>query len=257
MKSTIQFAHANGFPAKTYNEFFKHLDIYDLKYVPIMGHGEFGISPKWKPLGQELIANITTHNQTPVIGIGHSMGGAALMYAAHSEPRLFDKIIFLDPPLFPLRKIRGMNIMRFLGLLDRIGPSGKAKKRKTHFESYEAAYQYFKPKKLFHHFHPNCLKDYVKHGLIPSKDGGLELAFNAKIEYEVFRTMAHIYGKVAFQMPSYFIYSNQYTVLQPKDIEALKHKFTNTQFIPFSGGHLFPLEQPKETADLIKLLIKS
>ena len=28
MKPTIQFAHANGFPAKTYNELFKHFEAY-------------------------------------------------------------------------------------------------------------------------------------------------------------------------------------------------------------------------------------
>ena len=104
MKSTIQFAHANGFPAKTYNEFFKHFDVYDLKYVPIMGHGEFGVSPKWKPLGQELIVNIKKHNQTPVIGIGHSMGGAALMYAAYWEPKYLIKLYFLTHHFFQFTK---------------------------------------------------------------------------------------------------------------------------------------------------------
>ena len=257
MKPTIQFAHANGFPAKTYNELFKHFEAYHLKYVPIMAHGEFGVAPNWKPLGKELIANIKEHNQTPVTGIGHSMGGAALMYAAHWQPQLFDKIIFLDPPLFPIHKIRGMRLMRFFGMLDKVGPSGRAKTRKTNFDSYGAAFQYFKPKRLFQNFHPNCFEDYVKHGLIPSKEGGVELAFKSKVEYQVFRTMAHIPGKITFQMPSYFIYSVNYTVLQEKDIESLKRKFVNTQFIPFEGGHLFPLEQPAETAELIKNLINS
>lgn len=254
MKSTIQFAHANGFPAKTYNEFFKYFEAFNLKYVPIIGHGKFGITPNWKPLGQELISNIKEHNQTPVTGIGHSMGGAALMYAAYWQPKLFDKIIFLDPPLFPINKIIGMKLMRFLGMLDKVGPSGRAKTRKTHFESYDAAYQYFKPKKLFQNFHPNCFDDYVKHGLIPNKENGVELAFKASIEYQVFRTMAHIPGKITFSMPSYFIYSEAYSVLQKQDIDSLKRKFVNTTFIPFDGGHLFPFEKPKETAELIKTL---
>ena len=40
-----------------------------------------------------------------------------------------------------------------------------------------------------------------------------------------------------------------------KDIETLKRKFVNTQFISFEGGHLFPFEQPEKTAELIKTLI--
>ena len=56
-------------------------------------------------------------------------------------------------------------------------------------------------------------------------------------------------------MPSYFIYSMNYTVLQERDLKCLKRKFINTKFIPFDGGHLFPLEKPLETAQLIKKLI--
>jgi pimeloyl-ACP methyl ester carboxylesterase len=256
MKSTIQFAHANGFPAETYNEFFKHFKDYDLKYIPIMGHRKAGIHPNWKPLGHELIAHIKEHQQQPVIGIGHSMGGAALMYAAYWQPELFEKIVFLDPPLFRTSKRLGFDFMRLVGMVDKVGPSGKAKTRKTHFESYDAAYQYFQPKKLFKDFHPNCFKDYVEHGLTESPQGGLELAFKAEIEYQVFRTMAHIPGKIVFKMPSYFIYSKTYSVLDINDIKWLERKFINTKFIGVDGGHLFPLEQPMETANLIKNLIQ-
>ena len=57
-------------------------------------------------------------------------------------------------------------------------------------------------------------------------------------------------------MPSYFIYSSKHEVLQPKDIKWLQKKYINTEFISFDGGHLFPLEKPKATADLIMKLIE-
>ena len=255
MKPTIQFAHANGFPAKTYSTFFDYFSDYNIEYVPIMAHGKHGVSPNWKPLGQELVSAIKKHNKQPVIGIGHSMGGAALMYAACWQPQLFDKIIFLDPPLFPTYKRILFNIMKKIGLLDKVGPSGRAKTRRVEFDSYEAAFQYFKSKQLFKHFDERCFKDYINYGLIPNDDNGVKLVFQAQKEYQIFRNLAYLRGKVKFKMPSYFIYSSTYSVLQPNDIKWLQKKYTNTQFISFDGGHLFPLEQPKATAQLIQELI--
>lgn len=256
MKPTIQFAHANGFPAETYSYFFEQFPDYDFEYVPVMGHGKYGVAPNWKPLGHELIEHIEAHKKTPVVGIGHSMGGAATMYAAYWKPHLFKKIIFIDPPLFPTHKRLGFDLMKKLGTLDKVGPSGRAKTRKTDFDSYEAAFEYFKPKRLFKNFHERCFEDYVKHGLKSTEDGKMTLRFSKEIEYQVFRNTAYLKGKVKFKMPSYFIYSSKHEVLQPKDIEWLQKKYINTKFISFDGGHLFPLEKPKVTADLIMKLIE-
>lgn len=255
MKSVIQFAHANGFPAKTYTEFFRHLAPFEVQYIPVMGHGKYGFTPDWKPLGKELIEYILENHRQPVIGIGHSLGGGALMYAAHWRPDLFERIIFLDPPLFPIQKHMGFKILKTFGLLDRVGPSGRAKNRKANFENHEAAFDYFRNKLLFKNFDKKCFEDYIKHGLKPSKNGELELVFGVEKEYEAFRNTAFIRGKIRYEMPSYFVYSSEYTVLNKKDLKTLQNKFTNTEFIKFEGGHLFPLEQPENTSSLIKSLI--
>lgn len=255
MKSVIQFAHANGFPAQTYTEFFHHLAPFEVQYVPVMAHGNHGFTPDWKPLGKELIEYILQNHNQPVVGIGHSLGGAALMYAAHWRPDLFERIIFLDPPLFPNQKRIGFKVLKFIGLLDKVGPSGRAKTRKTNFESYEAAADYFRNKSLFKNFDKKCFDDYIKYGLKPSDNGGVELVFKAEKEYEAFRNTPFIGGKIRYKMPSYFIYSSEYTVLSENNLKTLQHKFVNTAFIPFDGGHLFPLEQPQFTSDLIKSLI--
>lgn len=255
MKSVIQFAHANGFPAQTYTEFFRHLAPFEVQYIPVMGHGKHGFAPDWKPLGKELIEYITENHSEPVVGIGHSLGGGALMYAAYWRPDLFERIIFLDPPLFPKSKRIGFKVLKFLGLLDKVGPSGRAKTRKANFENYEAAFDYFRNKLLFKNFDEKCFEDYIKHGLKSSENGGLELVFEVEKEYEAFRNTAFIGGKVRYKMPSFFIYSSEYTVLNKKDLKTLQNKFANTEFIEFEGGHLFPLETPKNAGDLIKSLI--
>ena len=92
--------------------------------------------------------------------------------------------------------------------------------------------------------------------LLP-KDFGLRtfLPKSKETEYQGFRELPFINKEMGIKIPSQFIYSNQHKVLSPKDIQWLKTNLNQTEFISFDGGHLFPLEQPEKTADLIKSLI--
>lgn len=253
--NNIQFSHANGFGLKTYTHFLSFLEPYEVKGVELIGHDKYTVAPNWKPLAQELIKYIENNHDMPVIGIGHSLGGAVTLYAAEERPDLFKQVIFLDPPLFGGWKRRGMKIMKFFGQLDKIGPSGLAKKRREYFPTQQAAFDYFSSKKFFAPFDKKCFENYVEFGLKPNKEHGFELAFSKEIEYQVFRELPDLKRNTTLKMPSHFIYSNQYKVLDPKDIQWLKSNLNQTDFRPFDGGHLFPLEQPEETAELIKSLI--
>jgi pimeloyl-ACP methyl ester carboxylesterase len=42
--------------------------------------------------------------ETPVIGIGHSFGGAMMLCAQSVYPNLFTKLFLFDPPVFHLGK---------------------------------------------------------------------------------------------------------------------------------------------------------
>jgi pimeloyl-ACP methyl ester carboxylesterase len=253
--NNIQFSHANGFGLKTYTHFLSFLKPYEVKGVELIGHGQYSVVPNWKPVAKELIEHIEKNNTAPVIGIGHSLGGAVTLYAAQERPDLFKQVIFLDPPLFGGWKRKGMMLMKFLGQLDKVGPSGLAKKRREFFPTKEEAFKYFSSKKFFDPFDRECFKNYVEFGLKPSKEHGFELAFSKETEYQVFRELPFIKKEMGLKIPSHFIYSNQHKVLSPKDIQWLKPALVDTQFIEFDGGHLFPLEQPNKTAQLIKSLI--
>ena len=253
--NTIQFSHANGFGLKTYSHFISFLQPYEVKGVELIGHGQYSVIPNWKPLAQELIKHIESHQSNPVIGIGHSLGGAVTLYAAQERPDLFKQIILLDPPLFGGWKRKGMILMKFLGMLDKVGPSGLAKNRREYFPTKKAAFEYFSSKKFFNPFNRTCFENYIEFGLKPNQEHGFELAFSKEIEYQVFRELPHINRKMKLKIPSHLIYSNQYQVLNSKDIQWLKTALINTKFTPFDGGHLFPLEQPEKTTELIKSLI--
>lgn len=254
--STIQFLHANGFGAKTYSYFFSLLQPYNISAIDIMAHGKYEPAPNWRPLADEVIEHIEAHQTEPIVGVGHSFGGAALLYAAQKRPDLFNRVIFLDPPIFNPKKQFLFKILKFVGQYDKVSPAGRAKSRRQYFPSKEAAYEYFASKKLFRSFHEQCLKDYANFGITPNPEHGFELTFSREVEYQVFRQAPNIRRKIKLKMPSHFIYSNHYKVLQQSDIQWLKKILPNTQFMDFDGGHLFPQEKPKEVTTLIKSLIE-
>jgi pimeloyl-ACP methyl ester carboxylesterase len=256
MKDPIQFAHSNGFGFSTYRHLFSFLGDFDIKGVELMGHGAYEIEPNWLPLGQELIEYIEKNQTSPVIGIGHSLGGAALLYAAEARPDLFKQLIFLDPPLFNPFKRGVIQFIKAIGFYDKIAPSGMAKIRREYFSSKEEAYQYFKKKRLFKPLDDQFTRDYANYGLKENLEHGFELAFSREIESRVFENFPKLKKKILFEIPSSFIYSNQYNVLWKSDIRWLKRTLPNTNFIPIEGVHLFPQQYPAATAELIEKLIE-
>ncbi|MEZ4885861.1 MAG: alpha/beta hydrolase [Chitinophagales bacterium] len=259
--STIQFSHANGFPAKSYQHFFECFDSdYQFSYVNMFGHGAYKAGRNWQQLTQELIADIEAKHQEPVIGAGHSLGGVLTLFASIQRPELFEIVLILDPPLFSPWVRVGIGIYYYLGLSKYFVPiAKKAKNRRTHFDSREQVYESFRKKSLFKNFDEQCFKDYIQHGFKDSADGnGIELAFSREVEYNNFCSTPYYLSNTKLQRPTYFIHATKHGVLRPKDLQYLKQTFSPpATFIPFEGGHLFPLEAPEKTAQLLQSIISS
>src|SRR5687768_16400842 len=100
-KQIIHFAHANGFPAKTYTKLFSFLeDDFEINYIERHGHNpDFPVTDNWKLLTAELKNEIENAYDRPVIGIGHSLGGVLHLLAAAEKPELYEQIILLDAPI--------------------------------------------------------------------------------------------------------------------------------------------------------------
>lgn len=253
----IHFSHANGFPAACYQPFFSHLSPHPISYVPILGMGNYPVKRSWRPLVDEIIADIEAKHQEPVIGIGHSLGAVATFWAAIKRPDLFHQIIMMDPPLFGWKLRTMMAISRTLGIQDRFVPIIRnAKKRRDHFESREEALTYFQPKYLFKEFPAKSLQAYIDHGLKPAASGGLELVIPKSLEAAVFASSPIWIGSAELKMSSHYLYASKGVLRSPDVVAEHKRRFSHTTFIEVSGKHMFPLEQPERTAKLILELIE-
>jgi pimeloyl-ACP methyl ester carboxylesterase len=253
--ATIQFSHANGFPAGSYNCFLKHLDKHTVNFIPALGLDKFKVKNNWKPLVDELIINIEASENKPVVAVGHSLGGVVSYMAAQQRPDLFSHIILLDPPFFRPLKRWVIEALIFMNKLDKYPhPANKSKFRRTQFSSRDEAYSYFKNKALFKHASPECLTDYITHGLTEHKQGYV-LKIPREIEVRIFLTMPLILPTRKLKIPAHFLYSNQFEAMEPKDLKWVKRRMPFFEFIEIEGSHLFPFEKPSELANLIDKII--
>src|SRR5688500_11008714 len=103
----------------------------------------------------------------PLVGFGHSMGGAALLMAAHRDPSLFRAAVVFEPIVFPEELMRERLRPNPLGV--------GARKRRSSFASFAAALDNFGSKPPLNAFPREALEAYVLHGFAEGEDGQVHL----------------------------------------------------------------------------------
>ena len=115
----------------------------------------------------------------------------------------------------------------------------------------------FANKKLLQNFDPRCLQDYADSAVMLNNKR-FELMFSPDVEADIFR---HIpcnlkTYKNKLKVPSALVYGEKTEVL-PVNYFNRFAKMNNIKLTKIAnGGHMFPLEQPEETAAIITQIIK-
>lgn len=261
-KPIIHFAHANGVPSKVYGKLFKQLqDEYDVIYVSPLGPDKrYPITQGWPHLVDQVIDSIVQQaNGRKVIGLGHSLGSVLTLLAAYKRPDLFEQVIMLDPPLIVGRAAFGMLMLKMFNpeKLDQMTPAGLSKKRREHWESREQAAELLRPKGFYQHFDEECFQAYIDHALVndPAR-GGVTLTISRDEEVAIFRanTAAFWYPKPKLKVPVYLISGKDSPFIKRGLPQMIKKKL-KIPFTVMDGGHMFPLEHPGETVEMVKKLI--
>jgi len=257
-KLIIHFSHANGFPAPTYRKFLRYLEPnFDIGYVDQLAHNpKYPVTDNWHELVEELIAEIKQRYDKPIIGVGHSLGGALSYMAALKSPELFKAVVLLDTPMLGPVRSKLVALAKYLGLINYFTPAARTKNRRVTMPDAQTAYDYFKSKPLFQHFDPDCLRDYVDQGMEKTPEG-LKLKFSPQIEYQIFRTLPHHFpadGRV-LQIPGALIYGENSDVMLKSELSFVRrryHMFTQAT----KGSHLFPFEYPELSAIVLTNVIQ-
>ena len=253
MRQVLHFAHGNGFPSPCYRQLLQYLQSrFDCCYIDRVGHNpSFPVTENWHRLIDEVIFSVKTQASQPVIAVGHSLGGVLTLLAAIEQPSLFRAVIILDSPLLGRFKSNIVRFSKALGMIDRLTPAFRTRARRQHWQNREQVLSYLKSRALFKTFTDACLEDYIDYGMLNDGDG-YSLRFDRQIEYQIYRTIPHILAEYEgrLQVPTTLIYGDKTNVVDRFDLRYMK-KYYGIEHIEITGTHMFPMEYPQATANLI------
>ncbi|RKP13199.1 Alpha/Beta hydrolase protein [Piptocephalis cylindrospora] len=196
---TLLFAHANGYFKEIWFPVMLRLAragfhgtciAYDMR-----NHGDSGLVNN--PIQHQLEGYVVKCNHTnddaqavirgldlkgPIIGIGHSMGGMALLRTELAHPGTFERIIALDPTVYVNTdgiKTEDQIVHGFIAF---------AMKRRSHWPSRNAAWEDLRQHFYHVNWHPEMLATFVQHGLIRDPvRGGFMLKSTLEEECNIYR----------------------------------------------------------------------
>lgn len=257
MSRDLFFAHANGFPSETYRKLFAGLEpAYRIHRLEQHGHDpRFPVDDNWGNLVGELIAALEGLDG-PVWGVGHSLGGILHLHAALRRPELYRGVVMLDSPALTLVDRLTIRAAKRFGFIDRLTPAGRSLGRRDRFDDPEEARRYFAGKTLFRRFDPDCLDDYIRHGLVPAEQG-LRLKFDPATEIDIYRSVPHRVPDPPRRLavPLALVHGRHSRTVLPHHTRLAK-RLPRGECLSVPGGHMFPLEHPQYTAELLRGLLQ-
>ena len=188
----VHLAHANGFPPGAYRALAETLTgshrVVALPSRPLWPGSRPTSAPTWRPLADDLVAGLESLGLSGVVGVGHSLGGVLTLWAAIDRPDLFRAVVLIDPVLLPPAWLRGLRLLRLLGLGHRQPLVQGALRRRRTWPNRRACFEHYRDKPLFARWSDEVLGEYVRAGTQPRLDGGVELAYPPEWEAHIFAT---------------------------------------------------------------------
>lgn len=260
---TLHLAVANGFPPQTYipfvRPFLDQFHVVNLPPRPLWSNEPPPVRMiNWRDLvAVDLLNGMRQHNMNNIIAVGHSFGGVASMVAVMREPERFKALVVIDPPVLPPAKLYWMRLKRLFGKEASDGLESSALRRRTQFESVEAAYENFKRKRIFADWHDEALRAYAE-TMIPDEQG-VRLAWSNLWEAYFFRTWI-LYTRIWFDIPRLndlaipilLIRGETSTTFLPPASDRMRRILPRLHYAEVEGhGHLVPHSAPEQTAQIV------
>ena len=262
--SLVVFSHANSFPAATYGVMFRNLRSrgFTVKAVDKFGHEpDYPVTNNWRYLVQQLhdfaVQQVEKHGE-PAFLVGHSLGGFLSLMCAARYPHLAKGVLLIDSPLLGGWKATALGAMKRTQLVGSISPGRVSRKRKNRWPTREAAFEHFRHKKAFAHWHEQVLHDYINH-CTHEEDGERALSFDRDVETAIYNTlpdnMDRMLRRHPMKCPVAFIGGRQSEEMQQVGL-AMTQQVTAGRIMMLDGSHLFPMEKPIATAAAIEAALR-
>jgi pimeloyl-ACP methyl ester carboxylesterase len=254
---TLLVSHATGFHAHTYVPMAAALaDRFHTFGLDFRGHGDTpapaGWEVDWRRYGDD--ASAVAHALAPdggLIAFGHSMGGSALLMAAHRDPSLFELIIAFEPigsPQLAPATDDGPPPVLLTRMVD------AARRRRRSFRSYQDAIDNYGSKPPMAAFTPEALRYYVEHGFAPTADG-ITLRCDPELEAQTFKNGRDngVWDLLPEITTPVLVVIGEAEEFGPASTgDEMARRLANGTFRHFPHlDHMAPFTHPEELADLV------
>lgn len=259
--SVIHFAHANAYPPACYRQFLApFLAQYHVEGVyhrPLwLGTEPAELQGDWQIIADDLIHFFEQRGWEQVIGIGHSLGAVATMYAAAKRPSLFRALVLIEPVFLSPQILQMAAAHPEQAFLMPMVQS--ALRRRDRWPSRQAAFDRFRSKDVFASWSDDSLWDYVNYALV--EDGPeLTLAFPREWEAQIYATPPQAVWDTIPQVthPTLGIRAAETDTIFPEAWQLWQKKQPQATFLQIeNAGHMLTMERPLLVAETILTWLK-
>lgn len=257
---TLLMSHATGFHALTWTPVAHHLTHrFACRALDYRGHGDTaapeGWSVDWHGYGDDAVAVAEALREPGgILGIGHSMGGACLLMAAHRDPTLFRGLVVFEPIVFPPVEVLdaegGRNVL-----------AEGARRRRSSFPTFEDAIANYAAKPPLGAFTDDALRAYVEGGFALGDDGHVHLKCRPEHEAATFE-MGHghrtwdVLGEI--EAPVWVVAGAPHPGQPGSLAAAIADRLGNGRYLQFDDmDHFGPMTHPAEVAAIVEQLADS
>ncbi len=256
----LLISHATGFHAHCYVPIGRALGRrFHCLALDYHGHGESAPVPDWtvdwSHFGDDAlaVAEVIAPNGG-LVGFGHSMGGAALLMAAHRRPDLFDRLVLFEPIAFA-----PADTSLTEAELHRVPIIAGAMRRRTRFASFDDAYENYRSKPPLSSMVGEVLHNYVDYGfrsIVDEHDRpAIELRCTPQVEAGVFMTGRDngVWAMLPEVETPALVIGGHVEQMQPSSsTEAIAGQLPNGEYLLLDHQtHFGPFSHPDEIATLV------
>ncbi len=243
--------HAAGFCARPYAPLARHLaGALHCYGLDLRAHGASDRPSSgdlaWSRYGEDVLAALDALGPDPILGIGHSLGGAALLLAALDRPGALRALYCYEPVALPA-EVRAR--------ITTLPIAETARARRARFSSRAEALERFASRPPLDVLVPEALAEYVAHGFVELAPGGVTLACSPEDEARTYESAraAPLYEQLGEVDADLAVgcgeLSEPLTARVAADIAS---RVRGARFERVAGlGHFGPLEDPERVAGAI------
>jgi len=254
----LVFTHANGFPPATYGVLLHALagshSVEAFSSRPLWSSDDPSGLASWHPLAEDYGSSLAVRHRTPVVGVGHSLGGVLTLLAAARRPELFSLLILLDPVIFTGRRSFLWGWMKRLDQEHRFHLAKGASRRRDRWSDRETVRASWSKKRVFQDWDPRVFDDYLSAGVVDDPKGGVALRYPKAWEARIFEVCPHNEWETLrrIQIPVLVVRGETSDTLLPGAAARMGRVMPDARIVELEGtSHFLPMEQPDQVARLV------